>query len=253
VLEHGADANRTEPWGENALHHAVRRDNSVKMIEALLEYGADPSRPNSRDGQSAAALAARRGRAAVLALFQSTWPSVLTGVDELIAACALDDREAIHRLIARESTLDSELVEQGGTPLAEFAGGGNLAGVRNLIECGADPAALYEGDPYFGIANRSTALHVAAWRAWPDVVKELIARGTPVNAKDGRGRTAVALAVKACVDSYWTERRSPDSVKALLDAGASVDGVEIPSGYAEVDALIRRPAEGGGSPEFGRA
>ena len=73
-------------------------------------------------------------------------------------------------------------------------------------------------------------MHVAAWRAWPEVVKELIARGAPVNANDGQGRTALQLAVKACVDSYWTDRRSPDSVRALLEAGASTAGIELPTG-----------------------
>jgi ankyrin repeat protein len=104
--------------------------------------------------------------------------------------------------------------------LAQFAGVGNLAGVRNLLALGVSPAALYrEGDGYYGVAKDSTALHVAAWRAWPEVVKQLIARGAPVNATDAQGRTALQLAVKACVDSYWTDRRSPDSVRALLEAG----------------------------------
>jgi hypothetical protein len=47
------------------------------------------------------------------------------------------------------------------------------------------------------------------------------------------------LAVTACVDSYWTNRRSPESVEALLRAGASINGVEFPSGYGEVDALLQ--------------
>jgi hypothetical protein len=192
-------------------------------------------------------MAARRGRQAALALFGQRGTSALAGVDRLIAACALDDLETMRTLIAGEPALRSELVEQGGTLLAEFAGVGNTAGVRNLLDCGVSPAVLYEGDAYFGIASDSTALHVAAWRAWPDVVKELIARGTPVNATDGKGRTALVLAVTACVDSFWTERRSPESVKALLEAGASVAGVEIPSGYDDVDVLLRRHAEGSGS------
>ena len=56
----------------------------------------------------------------------------------------------------------------------------------------ADPVTM-------GIAIDSTALHVAAWRACHDVVKELIACGTPVDALDGRGRTALQLAIKAFV------------------------------------------------------
>jgi ankyrin repeat protein len=69
-------------------------------------------------------------------------------------------------------------------------------------------------------------------------VKFLIGRGAPINAVDGKGRSPLALAVRACVDSYWTERRSPESVQALLQAGASLNGVLFPSGYADVDQLI---------------
>ncbi|MGZ4828439.1 MAG: hypothetical protein ACXV78_02260 [Candidatus Angelobacter sp.] len=73
-------------------------------------------------------------------------------------------------------------------------------------------------------------------------MKLLIERGAPIDAQDAKGRTALALAVKACVDSYWTNRRSPESVEALLKAGASVSGIKFPSGYAEVDDLLRSHA-----------
>jgi ankyrin repeat protein len=91
----------------------------------------------------------------------------------------------------------------------------------------------------FDIAKDSTALHVAAWKAWPNAVKLLIERGANVNAQDAKGRTPLMLAVKACVDSYWTNRRSPASVEALLKARASISGVDYPCGYAEVDALLQ--------------
>jgi Ankyrin repeats (many copies) len=118
----------------------------------------------------------------------------------------------------------------------------------NLLDLGVSTTALYRaGDGYFGIAKDSTALHVAAWRACPEVVRELIARGAPVNAADGYGRTALQLAVKACVDSYWTERRSPDSIRALLEAGASTAGIKLPTGYEEADELLRRRLDSWGS------
>ena len=59
-----------------------------------------------------------------------------------------------------------------------------------------------------------------------------------VNARDAKSRTPIMLAVRACVDSYWAERRSPRAVKALLGAGADTSGVRYPSGYDEVDALL---------------
>jgi ankyrin repeat protein len=240
LLEHGADPSRMTVFGDNALHHAIRRDNALEMIALLLDHGADPGLPNTRDGRAAISMAARRGRGDVLALLAERGAAIeLAGVDRLIALCAVDDRDAIRDLDAREPQLKSELAAQGGTLLAEFAGTGNLSGVRHLLDCGISPGAVYEqGDPYFDIARNSTALHVAAWRGWPEVVTELIGRGAPVDAVDGKGRTALVLAVKACVDSYWTARRSPDSVRALLGAGASSAGIAIPSGYDEVDALL---------------
>ncbi len=135
-----------------------------------------------------------------------------------------------------------ELLAEGSTLLAEFAGNGNTKGVQNLLDLGVPVDALYDGDPYFDIAKDSTALHVAAWKAWPKTVKLLIERGANVNAQDAKGRTPLMLAVKACVDSHWTNRRSPESVEALLKAGASISGIEFPCGYDEVDALLQQYA-----------
>ena len=90
------------------------------------------------------------------------------------------------------------------------------------------------------MAQGSLAIHVAAWRAQSAIVKLLLERGSPVDGPDAKGRTPLALAVKACVDSYWTEYRSPESVEALLRAGASVSGVRFPCGYADVDVLLQR-------------
>jgi ankyrin repeat protein len=212
------------------------------MIELLLDYDADPALP-SREGKSAILSAARRGRADALDLFEKRGiPINLNGADALIAGCARNRKETIRSCLAAEPQLKSELIDQGGTLLAEFSGVGNLAGVRNLLDVGVSVTALYrEGDGYYGIAKESTALHVAAWRARPSVVKELIARGAPANARDGQGRTALQLAIKACVDSYWTELRSPESVRALLEAGASTEGIELPTGYDEIDKVLRHP------------
>ena len=53
-----------------------------------------------------------------------------------------------------------------------------------------------------------------------EVGKELERPPPSLRVPDGRGRTPLQLAVRGCVDSYWTEYRSPESVKALLEAGA---------------------------------
>ncbi|HEX7085297.1 MAG TPA: ankyrin repeat domain-containing protein [Vicinamibacterales bacterium] len=245
ALDHGANPALSPGWGTYPLHHAIERDNRIEAIVALLDRGADPTAVRSKCGRSAIQIAAHRGRGDILRLLESRGvPLSLAGVDRLVAACAMDDRASIRMLLEREPALTRELLASGGAFLAAFSGVGNVRGVDNLLECGVPVDARYSGDPYFDVAANSTALHVAAWRASHDVVRLLIARGAPVEAVDGRGRTAMMLAVKACVDSYWMGRRRPDSVRALLDAGASVAGIELPCGYDEVDALLRPRADG---------
>jgi ankyrin repeat protein len=240
LLAHGADANHNRQRGWFAIHHAIARDNDLKFIELLLDHGADPLL--RRDGATAIERAARRGRGDLLALFaQRGFDTALQGVDGLIAACALDDGVGVSRL-ARDPALVRALVAQGGQRLAEFAGTWNTEGVRHLLDLGVPVAALYSGDGYFDIAPASTALHVAAWKGLAATVRLLIDRGAPVDTPDAKGRTPLVLAVKACVDSYWTHRRNPDTVKALLEAGASVHGVPVPSGYAAVDELLAAAA-----------
>jgi ankyrin repeat protein len=251
LLENGADANFRTLWGKTAFHNAVISDNSIEIVELLLAYGADPTlvtdRPNRAQqtpgpGKSAVAMAAERGRGDVLRSIEKRgFRLQLEGVEQLIAACAKNDEASVRALVGQEPELVPELVELGGKLLAQFAGVGNTEGVRRLLDLGVSVGAVFkEGEPYFDIANNSTALHAAAWRARPSTVKLLLARGAAVDAPDGKGRTALMRAVGACVDSYWMDRRSPESVEALLEAGASADGLELPCGYPEVDRLFKR-------------
>ncbi len=247
LLEHGADPNGAGAAGKKhgwwAFHHALRRSNGLDIIKLLLDHGADPAVVASSldEGLTAAARAAREGRGDVLDEIARRGLVVeLHGVDELIGACARDDSAAVRAIAARDPQLVAELLSMGGTLLAKFAGSGNAAGVRQLLDLGASPVAPFvEGDGYFGTPQNSLPIHVAAWRAQPAVVRLLIERGSPVDLPDANGDTPVMLAVRACVDSYWKWRRSPESVRALLEAGASTTGVPYPCGYAEVDELLR--------------
>lgn len=247
LLERGANPNRLTQWGKTALHNALLSDNAIEIIELLLDHGADPrvkgTRPEvarSAANLSPASIAARRGRGDALKSFERRQiPIELDGVERLIAACARDDGAVVRSIAERNPEWVKTLQAQGGKFLAEFAGNGNTDGVRWLLDLGVDVRSLYvEGDGYFGTARNSTALHVAAWRARHDTVRLLLERGAPVEAVDGAGHTALALAVRACVDSYWTHRRSPESIRALLAAGARLQGIAIPCGYREADALL---------------
>lgn len=245
LLEHGADPNREWGRGVFPMHQAIARDNDLPFIALLLDHGADPG--VRKEGRTAAEHAARRGRSDILKLFDKRGiPVQLDGVARLIAACALGDPASIRAIAGQEPALVPTLITEGGRLLAEFAGVGNTAGVRALLDLGVAVNARFDaGDGYWDVAPGSSALHLAAWRMRPDIVRLLIERGADINILDGKGRTPLMLAARACVDSYWKERRTPDCVAMLLAAGASTDGLTIPTGYAAVDRLFERQSPRG--------
>jgi ankyrin repeat protein len=250
VLEHGVDPNRNTRWGKTALLNAALSDNDLSIFELLLDHGANPLLVSERSERgsnkisplSAVQVAARRGRGDVLNLFQNRGVSISTsGIDALLAACAMDDKPAIDERVSDENALVGKLIENGGMYLPVFAGNGNEKGVERLLNLGVPvDARLIHGEGYIGLPPMSTALHSAAWRGRHPVVKLLISRNADVNAKTFNGLTPLQLAIKATVDSYWTARRSTESIEALLDAGASTEGVKIPTGYDEADEILRR-------------
>ena len=110
LLNRGADPNRMTRWHFTALHQALRRDNDLTNIELLLDHGADPTLANGRDGKSAIAIAARRGRGDVLASFERRGIRIgLHGVERLIAACARNNAAQVSAIAEREPQLVSEL------------------------------------------------------------------------------------------------------------------------------------------------
>ena len=245
LLAHGADPNHLTRWGVTALHQAIRRDNVTGIVQALLAAGANPTRPMAPPAAhpglalDAVALAACRGRGDLLALFSAHGAELDPhGPFALIAACARADVEAVDRLV-RAPGGRGPLLAFPAPLLCQFAGVGNADGVRCLVTCGVPVDAEWtEGDAYFGTPGRSRALHVAAWRGRHDAVRTLLSLGATVDVEDGRGRTPLELAVLACTDSYWQGRRAPDSIAALLEAGADPWRVALPTGYDAADALL---------------
>ncbi|MCF0074133.1 ankyrin repeat domain-containing protein [Dyadobacter sp. CY261] len=237
LLEQGADPNAV--WHNTSpFHHALARVNHIAFIKLLLDHGANPE--ISVEGLTAAAKAARQGRADVLSELQKrNIPYTLKGLDKLIQACAFGDAPEAQSIANGAPYLLKNLLAMGGELLAGFASCGNAEGVRMLLDLGVkvdEPFAA--GDGYWDIPKGSLAIHIAAWLAYPDVIQLLILRGSPIDTPDANGRTPMDLAVRACIDSYWMDRRTPKSVEILLKAGAKADGISLPTGYAPVDELL---------------
>jgi ankyrin repeat protein len=233
LLDHGADPNFLTRWGRRPLHQAIERDNSLDKIVALLDHGADPALPN-KDGKTAAALAARAGRADVLGLFAQRGHDVaLDGADAFMAACARGDAAGARaRLDAEPGLRVSE-----STALVSFAAAGNAAGVALLLDLGFDPAL--RASPWGG-SKDDTPLHIAIWRGRHAAAKVLIARSAPLEAKNGRGETPLAYSVRAKRDSEWDGAQALETVEALLAAGADTSVLQQPTGWDALDERLRK-------------
>jgi ankyrin repeat protein len=109
-----------------------------------------------------------------------------------------------------------------------------------VLELGVPADAPYlRGDGYHGIPAGSRAIHVASWFLLPEAIATLIAHGADVNApRPGDGATPLALVARGCTASYWTDRRSVEPARLLLDAGADPRRVTRPTGYDDLDALL---------------
>ncbi len=157
LLSGGADPNIQPRFGVNAMQQSLRRDNSLSAIELLLNHGGDPALGSNRDRRSALEIAARRGRADALDLFQQRGVGFnLAPFDSLVAACARADEGEIHAIIQAHPDLSSQIMSEAASLLSEFAGNGNVNGFGAFLIWGLPLTLCTRGDAYFDIAPAST-------------------------------------------------------------------------------------------------
>jgi len=161
LLEHGADAN-WPLWGSRPLHWALRQGTPIHYFEWLADHGADPLLPD-KNGTLPVADAARHGRADVLELFEKRGVVIaLEGDDAFLAACAKANQSEARKLAEADPSLVERMQSQNPGLLADFAGAGNTAAVRLMLDLGFDPG-MPRVKPEWDAGE--TALHIAAAQA----------------------------------------------------------------------------------------
>jgi ankyrin repeat protein len=217
LLKRGANPNKWDWWGRtplysavdlNTLPHGGRPDRisldettSLKMIELLLEAGANPNAqlklfPPYR------ALGPDRGADMMLTM----------GATPLLRAAKAGDVPAVKLLLAHGANPNLPNIH-GTTPIMAAAGlSSNEIDTRGrfkteaeavetinlLANAGADVNAretrTCPPSGFFCVSGQ-TALHGAALWGWNDVVKALVAHKADLNAKDAKGNTPLDSAL----------------------------------------------------------
>lgn len=133
--------------------------------------------------------------------------------ERLVAAAWQGDRNTVESIL--RSSPDLPQLGAGGSAVAHAAQAGRTETVQLLLEAGFDPTAP-------GM-DSGTALHVACWYGYPDVVRVLLGK-VPVDALDrNHGSSPLGWALHG---ANWCRNVAGDYplvVKLLLEAGASVD------------------------------
>ena len=230
LLEQGADPNAADA-GYTALHAAILCKDAT-LVRALLDHGADPDAPVRRStpvrrdavdfhlhpswiGATPFWLAARFNVPAIMTLLVERgadplaahhpryWPGSLSVRDEraqveegattaLMAAAGLGGRDPLFSVDRLDRIAES-------APVRSTRREPDPA-VRERAMLAAVTIAAGQGiDVNVANAEGNTALHAAAGRGYDSVVEYLVAHGARIDARNGDGRTPLALAQRGGV------------------------------------------------------
>jgi hypothetical protein len=239
-LDHGADPNVKHPSGLSALHWAIQRPGRSQMVELLLERGAD-ARAQTPAGLTALDLAERHhGKVDVVPALErhGSTRSERQPLDELVVAAAYGDEARARALVEANPGVLSGLRPEDRSLVAAFAEAGNRPGALILARLGFDLTT----PSWMGM----TALHWAACRGNPQLLRELLDAGAPILNVPGFG-TPLHSALYQRWSSFGHRPGESDYlgvVRVLLDAGIEVPQGLRPCGDAAIDALIEAAAAG---------
>ncbi|MBI3474828.1 MAG: ankyrin repeat domain-containing protein [Acidobacteria bacterium] len=225
LLNAGGDPNETNEQGNTALHWAVWRGRSVKIVTTLLDHGADLN-VRRHDGRTAYALAVLSGQKEVAAFLQSRG--------------AKTDLSALDQFV--------EQAGHAGDPLAALPGVSSQPGYQNLIphlasvhNTSAVRGLLAAGLPVDARGEHGgTALHWASWKGYADLVKLLLDHHASLDIKDQAFHATPSgwlhHGTRNCGEPGGDHA---EVARLLIAAGDSMKDCNTPTGNAEVDAVLR--------------
>jgi ankyrin repeat protein len=205
LLDRGADPNTAQGGGLGSALYAASLQGHVQVVNLLLNKDADP---NESMGcyHSPLYTASLEGHEQVVQLLlnKGADPNVQDGEDPnpLYAAVEQGHEQVVNLLLDKGANPNTQ-VKYYHNPIYTAAEGGNKQVVKLLLDKGADPNV--EGGEY------GSALQAASHRGHDQVVKLLINEGADVNVQFGHYGSPLYTA---------SERGHEKVVRLLLDKGA---------------------------------
>lgn len=209
--------NGTDP---NHLDWALFRNRNLRIVELLVEHGADPNRPTEDfwlfgriQGLTPIQVAERAGAVeAVSYLLNKGATDNRTPQDRLIGACARADEEAAHRILREHPNVVRTLTKRDHSNLAALARASRLKSVQLMLDVGFDIEARADD-------LDATALLYAATNGDVPMLKLLLAHGAKLDVKHKYDGTPLGTAVY-CAASFRNKTGVyAESVRLLLEAG----------------------------------
>ncbi|MEJ1966577.1 MAG: ankyrin repeat domain-containing protein [Gammaproteobacteria bacterium] len=217
--------NGTNP---NHLDWALFRNRSLRIIQLLIEHGADPNRLTEDywlleriRGLTPVQVAERGGMVdAVSYLLANGAADNRTPGDRLIGACARADQEAARAIVEAHPDIVGTLTGLDHSNIATFARESRLGSVQLMLDVGFDIEARADD-------LDATALHYAATKGDVPMLRLLLAHGANLEVKHKYGGTALGTAIYCAASFRNEERRYAESVRLLLEAGSKATDEQL--------------------------
>jgi len=107
---------------------------------------------------------------------------------------------------------------------------GRMEVLAYLLDQGVDPAG--------GDGTGMNALHWAVNRGQFEATRLLVSRGAPLESRNSYGGTVLDCAVWSAINEPRPDHER--IIEFLLESGADLSAVELPTGNAQIDAWLQR-------------